>query len=121
VRRPLSAYAKSVAGALSAFCLAAVAAFGPDSTVGKWFAVAATGLGVLIAVLQTRNTQTVETGPGIDVKVDDVVSTTGAKVGEVITDTGAATGGIVAGTTGLVGQIVDNTLGKFLPSGQRRG
>jgi hypothetical protein len=120
VRRPPSAYAKSVAGSFSAFCLAAVAAFGPESTAGKWFAIAAAGLGVLLTVLQTRNTETAETGSGTEPAVRQLVSKSGEQVGELVADTGAATGGIVAGTTGAVGQVLDATLGKLLPSGTRR-
>jgi drug/metabolite transporter (DMT)-like permease len=120
VRRPPSAYAKSLAGSLSAFCLAAVAAFGPESTLGKWFAVAAAGLGVLLTVLQVRNTAVVETGPGTEPKVTELVTKTGEHVGELVADTGAAAAGIVAGTTGAVGKAVDVILGPLLPSGERR-
>lgn len=120
MRRPPSAYSKALVAGVSALAGALLAAFGPDSTVGKWCAVLLALFAALGLTAATPNTQTVQTGPGIDVKVDNVVSAAGAKVGEVIVDTGAATGGIVAGTTGLVGQVLDATVGRLLPSGRRR-
>lgn len=120
MKRPLSAYSKAIVAGLAAAAGAIVATF-PDSTAGKWAAVVVALLGALGLTAQTRNTQTVETGPGVEVSVGDVVSSTGTKVGEVIVDTGLATGGIVAGTTGLLGQVLDATVGKLLPSGERRG
>lgn len=119
--RPPSAYAKAAAGGV----LSAAAALGAGladgrMTAGEWLMVVGALITGALGVSATRNTQTVETGPGVEVSVGDVVSSTGAKVGEVIVDTGTATGGIVAGTTGLVGQVLDATVGRLLPSGQRR-
>lgn len=115
-----SAYTKAVVGALVTFCGAAAAAFGPDTTGGKWLIVAAAALGALLAVMQARNTQTVTTGPGIEPVVSEVLDRTGKAVGRVVADTGTATGGVVAGTTGAVGKVLDATVGKLLPSGGRR-
>lgn len=119
VKRPLSAYSKALVAAVVAGA-AAIAGMAPDSTIGRWCVV----IGALAAALgltaATKNTATVETGPGDAVSVGDVVSSTGSKVGEVIVDTGLATGGIVAGTTGVLGSVLDATVGKLLPGGKRR-
>jgi hypothetical protein len=122
MRRPPSAYAKAASGGF----LAAAAAFGAALadgriTAGEWLIMLGAFITGALGVGATRNTQTVETGPGDTVTVGDVVSSAGTKVGEVIVDTGLATGGIVADTTGLLGQVLDATVGKLLPSGRRRG
>lgn len=120
MRRPPSAYAKALAGSLAALLGALVIAFGPDSAAGKWCAVAGTVVGAYLTISQTRNTAVVETGPGTEPKVTELLAKTGEHVGEIVADTGAAAGGIVAGTTGVVGKAVDVVLGPLLPSGQRR-
>lgn len=121
MKRPPSAYSKAIVAGLSALATALLAAFGPDSAVGKWCTVVLALFAALGLTAVTKNTAVVESGPGDTVSVGEVVSTTGAKVGEVIVDTGEATGGIVAGTTGVLGQVLDATVGKLLPSGRRRG
>lgn len=122
MRRPPSAYTKAVSGGFLAAAAALGAALSDGHVAaGEWLIMAGAFITGALGVGAARNTQTVETGPGVEVSVGDVVSSTGAKVGEVIVDTGLATGGIVAGTTGVLGQVLDATVGKLLPSGRRRG
>jgi hypothetical protein len=112
----LSTAAKAYVGAAWAVTGSIAATF-PDTMIGKVCIVAAAGLGALVAIYKTKNTQVVTTGPGDGpVQVAALVSSTGAAIGTMVADTGAAAGGIVAGTTGLVGGVLD-TVGKVLPGG----
>jgi hypothetical protein len=121
MRRPPSAYAKALVAGMSALATALLAAFGPDSTAGKWCTVVLALFAALGLTAATKNTATVQTGDVAGpVTVGEVVSSTGSRIGEVVVDTGVATGGIVAGTTGLLGSVLDATVGRLLPSGQRR-
>lgn len=109
--------AKAYMSAAAAMC-ALIAGTFIDTTLGRICAVIGAGITAYLATWKTRNTETVETGPGDGpVQVGTVLSDTGVKVGEVLADTGAATGGVVAGTTGLVGQVLNATVGKVLPTG----
>lgn len=119
MKRPLSAYAKVAASMVGAIATALAATL-PNTTAGKWGAVVLAVLVAMGLVQQTRNTQTVETGPGDEPKVSELVNKAGATVGTLTADTGAAAGAIVAGTTGSVGKVLDATLGKIIPGGSRR-
>lgn len=102
---PPSIASKAVGGSLVALAGALVVAFGPDSTAGKWAAVAGTFLAAAFTIYQTKNTMT----------VGAAVAATGADLGAATTLTGAAAGTVVAGTTGMVGGLLDATIGRLIP------
>lgn len=113
--KPPSTAAKAYIAAAIALC-SAVGGVLVHSTIGQVCVIIAATLTAYLGVFKTRNTATVETGPGVEpVTVGTVLSKTGAVVGTITADTGAAAGGIVAGTTGVLGQVLDATIGKVLP------
>jgi hypothetical protein len=114
---PPSTATKAYVSAVIAICAAVGGTFA-DTGPGKFCVIIAAGLTAYLGVFKTKNTQTVETGPGDEpVTVATVVSDTGTVLGTITADTGTATGGIVAGTTGVLGQVLNATIGKVLPSG----
>lgn len=116
---PPSTATKAYVAAVIAIC-SVVAGIFAESAIGQGAAIIGAGLAAYLGVFKTKNTETLETGPGTEPLIKDVVSKTGAVVGTVVADTGAATGGLIAGTTGAVGQALDATLGQVLPGGRHR-
>lgn len=106
---------KAYVSAAIAVCAALGGTFA-TSTLGQGAVIVAAALTAYLGVFKSKNTATVETGPGVEpVTVGTVLSKTGAVVGTITADTGSAAGGIVAGTTGVLGQVLDATIGKVLP------